>query len=200
MCFVCFFCSGKFHLQVCGTTPCLVRGSDVIIKTLEETPLSNMLVIKSMSKSYGVPGVRLGFVYSSNEKMMRFFRKNTSIWNMNSVAEFYMEIILKNKIALSKSFELTRNDRENFIKQLNEIKFISEVYESEANFLLFKLDVNSPEKSLSQYFIENHSIYIKDVSFKFNSKQNTYFRIAVRSVKENNILLNILKNLNEKLV
>ena len=106
-----------------------------------------------------------------------------------------MEIILKNKRALEKSIEKTKIDRESFINSLNNLAFVEKVYNSGANFILFKTNSKLSNIDVSNYLIQNHLIYIKDVSSKFDSKTNTYFRVAVRNPKENNLLIKILQNI-----
>lgn len=54
-----------------------------------------MAVVKSISKSYGVPGLRLGVLASADKKLIAWIKKDVSIWNINSIAEFYMQIFGK---------------------------------------------------------------------------------------------------------
>ena len=68
-----------------------------IIDHLELSPRNNVIVIRSMSKTYGLPGIRLGFIYSCNAKLISKISSKVPIWNLNSLSEFFMEIILKNK-------------------------------------------------------------------------------------------------------
>ena len=166
-----------------------------IINYLEDSSRDNVIVIRSMSKTYGLPGVRLGFIYSCNKKLISNIYSKIPIWNLNSLTEFFMEIILKNKRALEKSIEKTKIDRESFINSLNNLEFVEKVYNSGANFILFKTNSKLSNIDVSNYLIQNHLIYIKDVSSKFDSKTNTYFRVAVRNPKENNLLIKILQNI-----
>ena len=166
-----------------------------IINYLEDSSRDNVIVIRSMSKTYGLPGVRLGFIYSCNKKLISNIYTKIPIWNLNSLTEFFMEIILKNKRALEKSIEKTKIDRESFINSLNNLAFVEKVYNSGANFILFKTNSKLSNIDVSNYLIQNHLIYIKDVSSKFDSKTNTYFRVAVRNPKENNLLIKILQNI-----
>lgn len=72
-------------------------------KSVENTLLKNevletyphLTVIKSISKSYGVPGLRLGIAASSDKEIIAYLRKNMAIWNINSFAEFYLQIYSK---------------------------------------------------------------------------------------------------------
>lgn len=167
-----------------------------IINDLEDSARNNVIVIRSMSKTYGLPGVRLGFIYSCNAKLISNISSKIPIWNLNSMTEFFMEIILKNKRALEKSIDKTKIDRNFFINSLNDLEFIEKAYNSGANFILFKTNNILSINNLSDYLVQNHLIYIKDVSNKFNTKTNTYFRVAVRSPKDNNMLIKILNEIN----
>lgn len=166
-----------------------------VIDSLEIEPKNNVIVIRSMSKTYGFPGVRLGFIYSCNQKLISKISSKIPIWNLNSVSEFFMEIILKNKLALEKSIIKTKLDREIFVNLLNELEIIEKVYKSDANFILFRVNKKLKQKKLSDFLIKKYSIYVKDVSDKFNSEYNNYFRVAVRDFKDNSKLINALKNI-----
>ena len=167
-----------------------------VVDDLEINSRNNVIVIRSMSKTYGLPGIRLGFIYSCNAKLILNISSKVPIWNLNSMTEFFMEIILKNKTALEKSIDKTKIDRKSFIKSLNDLEFVEKAYNSGANFILFKTNSKLSVINLADNLIQNHSIYIKDVSNKFNTKTNTYFRVAVRSPKDNNMLIKILNEIN----
>ena len=62
-------------------------------ETLADNP--QLVVMKSISKSYGVPGLRLGILASSDVALIKWIKKDISIWNINSFAEFYMQIFGK---------------------------------------------------------------------------------------------------------
>jgi len=170
-----------------------------IIDLLEENVLKNILVIRSMSKSYGLPGIRLGLIYTSDISLHQYILNETPIWNLNSMAEFYMEIILKNKISLKDSFKKTKLDREKLIDQLNEIDLINKVYPSEANFILFEIE-NKDFKSIDfmNFLLNSFNIFLKDVSKKFNNIDYSYFRVAVRTEAENEKLILAISNFRSK--
>ena len=74
---------------------------------LEQYP--HLVVMKSISKSYGVPGLRLGVLASSDKSLVAFLKKDVSIWNINSFAEFYMQIFGKYESAELSRLLLDRN-------------------------------------------------------------------------------------------
>jgi len=171
-----------------------------IIELLENKELSNVMVIRSMSKNYGLPGVRLGFIYTADSLLHEKISSNIPIWNLNSIAEFYLEIILKNKISLLESFEKTKKDRKEFILNLKKIDLIEEVYPSGANFILFSIKSTSLNlNNMSNFLIKENNIFIKEISQKMNIPDKHFFRIAVRLPNENNNFIRALLNFKQKL-
>ena len=99
---------------------------------------TNLTVIKSISKSYGVPGLRLGILASSDTKMINHIKKDVSIWNINSFGEYYMQIFgkyAKDYIVACKEFI---KERERFQKEMEKIPFIR-VVPSQANYFMIEI-------------------------------------------------------------
>jgi histidinol-phosphate/aromatic aminotransferase/cobyric acid decarboxylase-like protein len=166
-----------------------------VLSLLEEKPLDNVLIIKSLSKSLGVPGIRLGYAYSCNAELMAFFHDRIPIWNMNAFAEHYLEIILKHRNALKASFAQTAKDRAAFFLRLSECPLVEKVFASSGDFLLLRLKESAPSADrLLRDLLSNHSIYVKDVTDKLNDG-GQYLRIAVRLPEENERLLAALAEL-----
>lgn len=161
-----------------------------IITRLEFEELENIIIIKSLSKSLGVPGVRLGYAYSCNKDFNEYLSQSIPIWNSNSVAEFMLEIMLKHKKSLENSYTQTIEDRESFIENLKKLDFIDKVYESGANFVLVKLKTDS--KEIVNTLLSEDLIYVKDISNKFDDGKS-YLRLAVRLPEENEYLVTSLK-------
>lgn len=154
----------------------------------------NLIVVKSISKSYGVPGIRLGVLASGNTELIKEIKNRISIWNINSYAEYFLQIanlFLKDYLdACDKIFQ----ERERFIAELRQIPDI-EVYDSEANYVLCDLkDVNSTEVA-SKLLEEN--IFIKDLRTKDAFENMNYIRLAIRTEKENKLLAKKLKEILE---
>ncbi len=169
-----------------------------ITKILEESNLDNIIVIKSLSKVFGLPGIRLGYIYTKNSEFMNFVHHNVPIWNSNSVAEHFLEILLKNKRTLRESFLKTRHDRSEFINKITSLNIFEHVYDSHANFFMIEYDKSkaiSKNINLDQLLIDKFNIYIKNVTSKFSSNTFDRYRIAVRNSLDNNYLVEILKNI-----
>jgi histidinol-phosphate/aromatic aminotransferase/cobyric acid decarboxylase-like protein/choline kinase len=160
-----------------------------VLSILEEKPLDNILIIKSLSKSLGVPGIRLGYAYSCNSELMSFLRNMIPIWNMNSFAENYLEVILKHRNALKASFVQTGKDRAAFFLRLGESELVEKVFPSSGDFLLLRLAQGAPTAdTLTRELLSAYSIYVKDVTDKFQDG-GQYLRLAVRLPEENERLL-----------
>lgn len=163
-------------------------GSVSILDLLEKDPLQNVIVIKSLSKILGVPGIRIGFVYSQNDNFNMRVRNSLPIWNINSIAEFFFETILKHRKSLSQSFLQTTNDRKAFATELAAQSFIEKVYPSGGNFVLAKFKHNENLPGFVPWLLARYSFYIKDVSGKFDNG-GYYVRLAVRLPEENKKLV-----------
>ena len=154
---------------------------------LDENP--NLYVVKSISKSYGVPGLRLGVLASGNIDDIANMKKDVAIWNINSFGEFYMQIEEKYKKHYAIALEKFRVERARFQTELSRIKGIR-VIPSQANYIMLELeDLGATE--LTERLFEKHNLLIKDLSSKIHDGQ--YVRVAIRNSVDNNFLLDALK-------
>lgn len=155
----------------------------------------HLLVVKSISKSYGVPGLRLGVVATSNSEVLTEIKKNLSIWNINSFAEYYMQIFGKYAADYKKASILFIEERERFYKQLSELEWIR-VVPSQANYFLCEVDEKYILASyLTEQLLNQFNILIKDCSGKTSFDNKNYVRIAIRDTHDNNLLVEALKQL-----
>ena len=163
-----------------------------VLALLEKTPLSNVIILKSLSKSMGMPGLRLGYLYSCNADFNSFIKNSLPIWNLNSLAEHTMEIILKHRKSLGQSFLNTIDDREIFRGALESLPCVETVFPSAANFLLVAMKPRPKgAPSISDTLLSRYSIYVKDISHKFHDGR-LYLRLAVRMPHENALLVKSL--------
>lgn len=151
----------------------------------------NLCVIKSISKSYGVAGVRLGVMASGNEDLIAAMKKDVAIWNINSFAEFYMQIYEKYKGDYFKSLRLLREERHRFQDELSKIPNVR-VIPSQSNFIMVEINCNVSIKDLAKNLLVNANILVKDLTEKLSGKN--YIRVAVRNTDDNNKLLAALKS------
>jgi histidinol-phosphate/aromatic aminotransferase/cobyric acid decarboxylase-like protein/choline kinase len=151
-----------------------------LLPLLEQAPLANVVLLTSLSKTLGVPGLRLGYVYSTTSAWHMTLREALPIWNLNSLAEYFLEIILKHRPAIDLSWQYTIRDREQLAAQLARLPLVERVYPSGGNFLLTALRCNrSTCQQLVDTLLRHDGIYVKDVSTRFHGQQS-YLRLAVR--------------------
>ena len=154
--------------------------------------LNNFLIIKSMSKSHGFPGVRIGYIYSNNLNMIKEISESLPVWNFNSIAEYFLEIMLKYRNEFEKSIEKTIYDRLEFSNLLKKQDWIERVFNSESDFILVETKAKIAE--LINELLEFHNIYIREISNKFKDGK-TYFRFAVRTGYENKLVIEKISSL-----
>lgn len=188
----------RFVCKDCNVDESFIDFSDEpsLLTILHDTDQKNVLVLKSLSKVYGVPGLRLGFVYSRNRPLLPKFRSLTPIWNMNSIAEYFLETLFKHRRSLEDSFALTRIDRQNLKEDLATVPGVEEVFPSGANFLLFKASQHRfPPQKTTQELLKRFNIYVKDVTNRMEKKDATYLRVAVRTPSDHQIHIHALRSI-----
>lgn len=160
--------------------------------TLESHP--NMLVIKSISKSYGVPGIRLGILCSADTQIISSLKSAVSIWNINSFCEYFMQIYTKYEKEYKRACRRFIEERNLFEQQLRQISFLR-IIPSEANYFLAEVLPPYTASSLVLKMLKEFNILMRDCSGKqgFDGKQ--YMRIAVRDHNDNTRLIESLKQL-----
>lgn len=154
----------------------------------------NLAVMKSISKSYGVPGLRLGVLASSDEALINWMKHDVSIWNINSFAEFYMQIFGKYQKDYDRACQKFIAERERFMARLTDIPFLR-VIPSQANYFLCQVTEKYTSEELTRRLLMDFNILIKDCDNKDGLKNKNYVRIAVRDQKDNDTLVDALKTL-----
>lgn len=161
-------------------------------EVLESNP--NLVVVKSISKSYGVPGLRLGIMASGNKELISFIKKDVAIWNINSFAEFYMQIAEKYKKDYEISLKKLKEERARFFSELSEIDSL-QVIPSQANYFMIKVKGIS-SKELTRRLLTEYSIFIKDLSSKVRKDNDCeYIRVAVRDKEDNKKLVKAISEI-----
>lgn len=153
----------------------------------------HLVVIKSISKSYGVPGLRLGVLATSNQSLMAHIRHTTPIWNINSFAEFFLQILGKYERAYQQALDDFREERTRFVARLQTIPYLR-ILPSEANYVLCEVLPPHTPRELAVQLLKQHNILIKDCSTKCHGN---YIRLAVRNTEDNDLLLNALRQTRE---
>lgn len=152
----------------------------------------HLYVMKSISKSYGVPGLRLGVLASGDTQAIAEMKKDVAIWNINSFAEFYMQIEEKYKKDYTVALEKFRIERTRYEAELASIDGLR-VIPSQANYIMAEITNGMTAAELTRVLIVEHNILIKNLLAKVNGKGKQYIRLAIRTEEEDNKLIEALR-------
>ena len=154
------------------------------ISLLKSTP--NLVVLQTMSKAYGLAGLRLGFAYAS-EEIITVLNKIKAPYNVNTLSQIKGLEILKNATIVNDQIEQIKSQREMLIAELEEMPFVKKVYPTEANFILAEFE--NAEMVFST--LQNKGIIIRNRT----SQVKDGLRITVGTPAQNKVLLNRLKEM-----
>ena len=154
----------------------------------------NLIVIKSISKSYGIPGARLGVLASSNLELLEKIKNELTIWNINSFGEFFLQVYGKYKKDYKKASQKIIEERDRFYERLKEIPYLRPIY-SQANYFLIEVVDRFSATELTEILLGKYEIYIKDLTGKIGFEDKEYIRIAVRDFDDNEFLIEKLKEI-----
>ena len=167
--------------------------SSLLSNSLLET-YPHLAVMKSISKSYGVPGLRLGILASADRALIARMKQQVSIWNINSFAEFFMQIFSKYEKDYQKACVKFIEVRADFMEQLQQISCLH-VMPTQANFVLCEVLPPYTANGIALTLLKDHNILVSACSAKKGIAPNRYIRMAVRSRSDNNRLIQALKQL-----
>lgn len=169
------------------------EGEISLLKNDVLTENEHLYVVKSISKSYGVPGLRLGVLASGDTETIARLKREVAIWNINSFGEFYMQIYEKYHKDYLRACELFREERKLFFEELQQVPYLR-VIPSQANYFLCELTTDRfSSKELAIRLLADHEILIKDCSGKSAFSHSNYIRLAVRNREDNHKLVEALK-------
>ena len=166
-------------------------------ETLEAYP--NLLVMKSISKSYGVPGLRLGILATSQRVTIARIKQDVSIWNINSFAEFFMQIYNKYQAQYEKACQQFIDERNRFALRLKEIHFLR-VLPTQANYFCCEVKPPYTAAELTKLLLARFDIMIKDCNSKTSLQGLNYIRISIRNQADNDQLITALLNLQNETI
>ena len=154
----------------------------------------NLVILKSMSKAYGICGLRLGYLLTANHDLAEAVREEVPIWNINGFAEAFLRLLPRYRREFEESCRKVRSDRDDLYRELSSIPGMI-VYKPTANFVFCRLprEVMSGPEVTRRLFTE-HNIYVKDCANKTLPESDRYLRIASRTKRENHDLVEALRN------
>ncbi len=169
---------------------------DTMLKHLDN--YKNLSVIRSMSKTFGIGGIRIGYIATANQELLGKIRAVLPIWNINGFAEEFLLRLPQYRESYKLSCEQVIIDTLKLQQELNSIEGIT-AYETDSNFVYCKLHV-SDAKTISQLLLDIHGLYVKECSGKGNIDSDRYLRISCRTPSDNEILIRSLRMVMQGLI
>ena len=185
--------------EICSRLPDLQRividESFIDFSDLESAGLlaarsSNVIVVKSLGKTLGWHGLRLGYAVAS-EGIARSLRGGMPYWNINGLAAFVLSRIADRPGDLARSLAQTKCDREAMIRELSRVEGL-QVFPSQANFVFGELTPDFSGDTLRKRLLARHGIFIRACGNKIGSS-NRYLRLAVTGPAAVNQLVGALR-------
>ena len=168
------------------------QNSMISNEVLEQNP--QLVVMKSISKSYGVPGLRLGVMASADVQLIDRVKRDVAIWNINSFAEFYLQIFGKYEADYRRACHQFISERRRFEQLLRQIPWLR-VIPSQANYFCMVVTDRFTSEELTRRLLADYEIMIKDCDSKHFLKGKNYIRVSVRNSEDNDRLIAALKEL-----
>jgi histidinol-phosphate/aromatic aminotransferase/cobyric acid decarboxylase-like protein/choline kinase len=155
-------------------------------KRLGENP--HMVVLKSLGKTYGLPGLRLGVMATADKDLLAQVRQALPVWNISSPAEVLMELLPRYRDDYQRSLMTIRSERDRLVNNLNQLSGI-ECFQTHANFVLCKVDGGRSANELARRLLTGPGLLIKPLSDKVGLEHGQYVRIAVLDQHANDLLV-----------
>jgi histidinol-phosphate/aromatic aminotransferase/cobyric acid decarboxylase-like protein len=154
----------------------------------------NLAIFKSMSKAYGICGIRIGYMLTANAEFAAAVRQGLHIWNINGFAEEFLRLAPQYKQEFIDSCNKVKADRDHFYEQLQTISGMT-VYRPDANYIFCRLpDHAASGPEITEQLFVQHNIYIKHCQGKTMRESDRYLRIASRTQAENKRLVEALQD------
>lgn len=153
---------------------------------------SNLVVLKSISDSHGISGLRLGILSTSDENYLKKIKTSLPLWNINSLSEFYLQIMEKYKKSYIESINNVKEERRYVLSILCRLNHVT-VLPSQGNHitLLFKDGILA--SNVSKHLLIDYNIYVKDLNGITN--KDCYLRFSIKNRNDNDILINALEEI-----
>ena len=151
----------------------------------------SLIVLKSISKSFGVAGLRLGVIATADTDLIASMKKDVAIWNINSFAEYYLQIIEKYRDDYYEAMEKFKEVRRRYLDKLSKIKGFK-VYPSQANYVMCHIENSVTSTELADILLNRYNVLIKNLASKEGLNKGNYVRLSVKSDEENDYIVNAL--------
>ena len=153
----------------------------------------NLIILKSLSKNYGIPGLRLGYAASGNQERVADLRQDLPIWNINSLAQFFLEKMPDYQEQFYRSCELLKSATQQMYSGLQDISYLKP-YPTQGNFVLCRILHGFNASELTAHLFNRHRILVNNCGGK-EGLDDSFLRLACRTEEENAELLEALRDL-----
>ena len=153
----------------------------------------NLMLVRSMSKHCGVPGLRLGYCYSSNQDVLARMRRQLPTWNINTLAEYFIGMLVDTEPEYHDSRRKVMRDTQSLYGQLGRLDGFT-VYPTGANFVLLKVDGGYTARQLQMALLVGYRLYVRDCTNKVGI-DNRHVRIATQGLTADRRLIGALQEL-----
>ena len=150
----------------------------------------NLVIVNSMSKAYGVPGLRLGYVTSGDKQLIERLRSALPIWSINSLAQFFLESMGDYHSQFVDSWTRVRETTQALYSGLQRVPFLTP-YPTHGNYVLCRTSPDLTATEITARLFDEFGVLVNDCSGK-RGLDSRFFRIASRTAEENEELLRIL--------
>lgn len=150
----------------------------------------NLVIVNSMSKAYGVPGLRLGYALSGDKQFVTRLRAELPIWSINSFAQFFLESMSKYQTRFDESCAQVTEATQALYRGLQSVPSV-EPYPTHGNYVLCRTSPELTGSEITARLFDEFNVLVNDCSGK-NGLDSRFFRIASRTTEENEALVRIL--------
>jgi threonine-phosphate decarboxylase len=154
----------------------------------------NVVVLRSLTKSFGLAGLRLGYCVS-HPSIGKKISHNKITWNINGLAQMAGITALENLSHIRRARKIIKTEREFMYASINNNLSSFSAIESDVNFYLIRLRIGR-SKQIRDLLLEKNGILVRDCS-DFRGMNDKYIRVAVRTRSENLALLDSLESLDK---
>ncbi|MFZ4455027.1 MAG: pyridoxal phosphate-dependent aminotransferase [Bacteroidales bacterium] len=156
----------------------------------------NLMLVRSMSKHCGIPGLRLGYCCSSNQEFLSSIRKLLPVWNINTLAEYFLTQLEKTDEEYHKARLRVIRDVRLLYQELQEINGFH-AYPTGSNFILLKSECGLTATEIQRILLEDYRAYVRDCSNKVGL-DNYHIRVASQGEKKDRLLIDALQDISRK--
>ncbi|MGB8954569.1 MAG: histidinol-phosphate transaminase, partial [Tumebacillaceae bacterium] len=168
------------------------REEATFLGSLEEYP--RILIFRSMSKTFGIGGLRLGYGATANLEVLGALRSEMPIWNINGFAEEFLLNLPQYNDEYLQSCDNVRRDTDELVEGLRTLGDLT-VYDTESNFIMCKVhEKRFTANQIARRLLEKHAIYVKECSGKDMQDAAYFFRLSARTSAENKRLIEAMQD------